>query len=501
MKDVVIIGGGIAGMYAALKFKNEGYNVSLIEKNNRLGGHIYTLEIDGVPIETGAGRFNNNHTLLLKLLKAYNIKYKEINNVKSFIPIIHGECRKNEIVDINKIVKKVLRKASTMTDDKLYKITFNQLCEIALGIPLTRTFIEAFGYNAEFYINNAYVGVKTFKEDFTNKYKYYSCIEGFSSLIESLEQELIDKKVNIYKNILIKDYKSDKNNRFILNTTNGKFTADKLIFAVPKNELMNIPLFSDYAKGLFDKVSDISLHRIYAKYKSSWFKDVIKTTTDIPIRQFIPIDYDKSIAMVSYSDFYDADYWNILANQGNKVLDDNIHKQLSLIFPDKKIPKTTVLQSFYWEYGTHAWKPGVNPYEIKHNIQNLIDNVFIVGEAYSMRQGWIEGALETVEEVLQLVKSSKQTGGEKQLNIDALKKKYEGEWVIIDIKDGKGKRIIDISEWKKLHPGGDKFTGYMYEDITNRFISNSFHFDNNKLKEIVKKMIDKYTKGFITNNV
>src|SRR5210317_2018011 len=455
MKDVVIIGGGIAGMYAALKFKNEGYNVSLIEKSNRLGGHIYTLEIDGVPIETGAGRFNNNHTLLLKLLKAYNIKYKEINNVKSFIPIKHGECRKNEIVDINKIVKKVLRTASTMTDDKLYKITFNQLCEIALGIPLTRTFIEAFGYNAEFYINNAYVGVKTFKEDFTNKYKYYSCIEGFSSLIESLEQELIDKKVNIYKNILIKDYKSDKNNRFILNTTNGKFTADKLIFALPKNELMNIPLFSDYAKGLFDKVSDI----------------------------------------------YDADYWNILANQGNKVLDDNIHKQLSLIFPDKKIPKTTVLQSFYWKYGTHAWKPGVNPYEVKHNIQNLIDNVFIVGEAYSMRQGWIEGALETVEEVLQLVKSSKQTGGEKQLNIDALKKKYEGEWVIIDIKDGKGKRIIDISEWKKLHPGGDKFTGYMYEDITNRFISNSFHFDNNKLKEIVKKMIDKYTKGFITNNV
>ncbi|MCA9793264.1 MAG: FAD-dependent oxidoreductase, partial [Candidatus Eremiobacteraeota bacterium] len=50
----------------------------------------------------------------------------------------------------------------------------------------------------------------------------------------------------------------------------------------------------------------------------------------------------------------------------------------------------------------HTWNPGSKPWETSQQmLQPLGDApLFVVGEAYSTTQGWIEGALETSEEVL-----------------------------------------------------------------------------------------------------
>ncbi|MBQ1930380.1 MAG: FAD-dependent oxidoreductase, partial [Bacteroidales bacterium] len=40
MKNIVIIGGGPAGLEAASQLKKFGYNVILVEKSNQLGGHL-----------------------------------------------------------------------------------------------------------------------------------------------------------------------------------------------------------------------------------------------------------------------------------------------------------------------------------------------------------------------------------------------------------------------------------------------------------------------------
>jgi len=48
---------------------------------------------------------------------------------------------------------------------------------------------------------------------------------------------------------------------------------------------------------------------------------VQRTTTDLQLRQVIPIDPRRGIVMVSYSDMFDADYWNIYANMGQDKLE------------------------------------------------------------------------------------------------------------------------------------------------------------------------------------
>jgi heterodisulfide reductase subunit A len=52
-RRALVVGGGIAGMYAALAIADHGYPVDLVEQNDRMGGNLLWLDktIEGVPLE------------------------------------------------------------------------------------------------------------------------------------------------------------------------------------------------------------------------------------------------------------------------------------------------------------------------------------------------------------------------------------------------------------------------------------------------------------------
>lgn len=51
MKKVCVIGGGISGLVAAFLLKNKGFDVTLFEKSQRVGGNIQTVKMDDFTIE------------------------------------------------------------------------------------------------------------------------------------------------------------------------------------------------------------------------------------------------------------------------------------------------------------------------------------------------------------------------------------------------------------------------------------------------------------------
>jgi phytoene desaturase len=53
-QDVVVIGGGIAGLATAALLASRGYSVDLLEKNDDLGGRVGSVERDGFRFDTGA---------------------------------------------------------------------------------------------------------------------------------------------------------------------------------------------------------------------------------------------------------------------------------------------------------------------------------------------------------------------------------------------------------------------------------------------------------------
>ena len=52
-KSVIVIGGGLGGLSAAISLAQKGYAVSLYEKNEHIGGKVNRLEQDGFGFDLG----------------------------------------------------------------------------------------------------------------------------------------------------------------------------------------------------------------------------------------------------------------------------------------------------------------------------------------------------------------------------------------------------------------------------------------------------------------
>ena len=73
--DYIVIGGGIAGLYANWKLNAQGKSGVLLEKESEVGGRLLEVMFHGHLIKLGAGIMAEHNTNLLKLLKTLKLKY------------------------------------------------------------------------------------------------------------------------------------------------------------------------------------------------------------------------------------------------------------------------------------------------------------------------------------------------------------------------------------------------------------------------------------------
>lgn len=74
---------------------------------------------------------------------------------------------------------------------------------------------------------------------------------------------------------------------------------------------------------------------------------------------------------------------------------------LRRVFADRQIPDPELMRIYAWSEGASYWLPGeYKPEEVSDQIMNPIPNIYICGESFSLRQAWVEGALEHAEGML-----------------------------------------------------------------------------------------------------
>ena len=72
-----MVGAGLAGLYAAYRLKQRGYDVTVYEKSDRVGGRIGTVRFAGRDVPTGAGIGRGTDVLLRALCSELGVPVTE----------------------------------------------------------------------------------------------------------------------------------------------------------------------------------------------------------------------------------------------------------------------------------------------------------------------------------------------------------------------------------------------------------------------------------------
>tara|TARA_Y100000996_G_scaffold9033_1_gene7484 strand:- start:94 stop:1731 length:1638 start_codon:yes stop_codon:yes gene_type:complete len=480
--DVIIVGGGISGLFTAYKLSKTDLKILLIETHEEFGGRIHTEYKTRFYYECGAARFHKKHTKLLSLINELGLKDKVEPLPKKVNYFLRNKSSKyyyntDEKLDLKDLLKGAIEQKKEIKKDHLINITFFQYLMTIYDSETVQYIKDTFGYDSEIMNLNAHAAIKMFKNDLLSDDDYYHLFGGLSQIIQKMEEELILKEnVFLKRKTKVIDITDNK----IITEKGDKFKYDKLILTIPSEKLKEIKYFK--GKVLFDSVKSMKLLRIYAKYptKDLWFKGIKRTITDNYIRHIIPINEEEGLIMISYSDDIYAKMWERYNNISEKFLVTMLHKEIEKIFGVEP-PKPEFLSVHYWENGIHLWDTG---YDMNEEYKKMLkpikdEEIYICGESFSKKQGWIEGSLETTYDVIKSLKIKGYTIEKNNNDIGNLKKKKNKKedkekedkekedkdkkfslkevkekktWIILD-HDGK-KGIYDIKKWIPKHPGG-----------------------------------------------
>ena len=397
MYDYIILGGGISGFYCALEIlkHNKDKKIVLCEKYMSLGGRISTFKKGDLQWEAGAGRISTNHTMLLSLLKKYN---------HTLIPINGEILYKTDCLEpdyFEKGVDAFIKPLASLEPDILGNSTIKELLIKIHGKEVATNYLDRFPYRAEAEILRADLGVKVLYGEMGPREKYVVSAEGLSDLIEKMKDEFLSLGGKILYNYECLDINADNDDicvefltglRKIERTKKEKLYAKKVICAMECEALRKIPYFSGFSTLKHLRMEP--LLRTYAIYDKPWFSQLPKIVTPSPIRYFIPINYEKGVAMVSYTDSRDTvGFHTILKKYGEVSLGKHIQNLLKKLFGT--VPDYSFFKSHYWKYGATYWLPGnYDPVEeSRKSLKPFEEQVYIVGESFSLKQAWIEGAL------------------------------------------------------------------------------------------------------------
>lgn len=403
--DIIIIGSGISGLYTAFNIKKKLKNISLLilEKNEKKlkGGRSNNDTFYGCEISTGAGigRVDKN-PLLIKLMKDCKIKRSNFNVNMNYSSTF-------EHVDIIKIVNYLKKMYSKRKD--LHNLTFKDFFIKIINAEIYNKFIISSGYsdyeNADIY-------------DTLYNYGFDDTISGWNAffvpwklLVETLYNKIGSEHFKFNRNVI--SINKTENNLYQIKTETGFiYNCNKVIIASTIDVIKKLVPGASNKDSIYQQIHGQTFLRLYGKFNkksSEIMKKYISNYTIVPgpLQKIIPVNIDLGVYMIAYSDNHNA--FSLKNNLENNT--ENYKLYCALIEKALGIPKDSLqllaIKHYYWEIGTHYYEPLTNQFKNRDDflkkIQHPHNNMLVVGEAVSRYQGWVEGALESVEKVLNYI--------------------------------------------------------------------------------------------------
>jgi monoamine oxidase len=385
MYDVIIVGGGLAGLYTAYKLPKH-LNILILEKYT-LGGKVDTYHDAVMTVECGAARFSKKHVLLMQLLRDFGLANR-MKPIPSDDPTFL--TTKGTPTFSMKALWNRLKKCKA---PKTIHTSLGAYAQSVLTEEEYDFLVGSFGYSAEFDIMNVADALRLM-EEYTQD--FYVLGGGLSQLVHRLVQELrhVEFKKDHVTNVRY------ANEFFSVTSKTGMvYEGQTCVMSMPRSALEKFSICRPL-KPKLDLIKTSPLCRIYAQCPTGMF--TTKITTDNDLKYVIPIT--KNVVLASYTDSKYATRWNSIFEQGGVR---EVSKKLTADFAEIGMkPGLKHVKVFYWPDGVGYWGVGADSIKLEKELLHPYPGtpLYVCGENYShTHQQWMEGALNTANKVAHLI--------------------------------------------------------------------------------------------------
>jgi len=402
--DIIIIGGGLSGLYSAYQIKKISPKCKLLvlESNKRpfIGGRVGNDTFYGANIVIGAGVGRQaTDKLLINLLDELHISYQPFISKMNYSNAIGNK------IDINKYMQQLRDEYERIS--RVQPMTFKQFAKPYLGEHMYNNFLLNAGFtdyeNEDIYDVLHYYQMRDNAPGWTALHIHWETLItklcnkiGYNNIKTSSKVETVTKissKPCLFSVITDNDVEYYSNKVIIATriTTTQKLLPQFKIY----NDIVGQPFIYVYAK--FNKLSAKIMHKYVPYY----------TIVPPPLQKIIPMDAEKGVYMIAYADNANAEVLSKKVDNNAKnrtFFEKAVEKALNINDADESL-KIIAITDYYWPIGTHYYKPlNTKEYENRREFikkaQHPERGLLVVGECVSIKQGWTEGALESVHTVL-----------------------------------------------------------------------------------------------------
>jgi glycine/D-amino acid oxidase-like deaminating enzyme len=407
MHDIIIVGGGIAGLRVGIEVLREkpDADVIILEKYDYIGGRVVTHYKGGNQWEIGAGRISTSHRRVLELIDQYNLTWADMTSSAEFRREYDSgsvRCSPDQFTELAKLYLDPLRRLSPTV---LRRETVASLLVRIHGQKNTRLFIQQFPYWSEMHTLRADLALESFSDEMESWRGFGSCKEGLGAIIRGMVREFKHLGGKIHLNTEVIDVIHERGCEHVLcKGDRDVYMGRAVVLALHRDAVATMKHLRSW--HVLRHLRMNPLLRMYAVFPKQsghvWFEDVPKTITNSRLRFVIPIDPKRGTIMVSYTDGDDAKYWmSMKSRRGADAVREEVMTELRTLFSEIDIPDPIEFKLYPWYNGCTYWLPGnYDPATMSKEALCIRPTLFCCGESFSLRQAWMEGALEHADMLL-----------------------------------------------------------------------------------------------------
>jgi len=404
--DIIIIGAGISGLYSAYNIKKiDPTKTFLILESNRknsIGGRVGNYSFYGTDVVIGAGvGRKDKDELLIDLLDELKIHYQPFEVNMNYSVLI------NNPINVKKILFELRSAYKNMSFDS--SLTFKQFAEKYLGETQYKQFVISSGFS-DYEDEDVFEVLYHYQMD-DNAPGWTGLSIPWSKLINKLCDKIGMQNIKTTNKVEKVIKLQDKPCLYEISTEKGQiYYSHKVIIATRISTTQKLVPNGIKEDSIYQQIHGQPFLYVYAKFTKSSSEIMKKyvpyyTIVPGPLQKMIPMDANKGVYMIAYVDNKNAIYLkpHLENTEKNRYF---FERQLEAALGiENGTLEIISIKDFYWPIGTHYYEPldkkkFKSRTEFIKKAQHPENCMLVVGEAVSRRQGWTEGALESVHSVL-----------------------------------------------------------------------------------------------------